>query len=258
MQRGYVAVVALFAVACGGAESGTPPAPSTHPGDWTCLTRAAADAPLSAGQPPPRRFVVSLQDAYTHASVAGVRISVCARKDEDCAAPASEVMADRAGEATLTAPGGPSSFDGFVRVSGPGIATHYVFLPGRACTGCALVLPLYTPSALEATARMTGLKPDASDAMVRADLEDCAGAPARGVSVSIGSFGRREPVVAYATGGHGGVTRAALTTDATGVALGLAVPPGPLGIAELLDGKTVAGAIGFTRGGAVSEFVVRP
>jgi len=224
---------------------------------------------------------VALQDAYTHAPVGDLLLAVCAMGDEDCATPASEAKADPTGNATLTVPVGRSSFDGFVRVSGAGIATHYVFLPEReaACPSCALDLPIYTPSALAATTQMTGLKLDAKGGLVRVDLQDCAGAPAKDVTVSIGSFGCSEseamdgraktgllfpprgcrgPLFAYATGGHGSVTRAALATDATGVALGFGVPPGQLGIAQLLDGKTVAGAVGFARGGAVSEFVLRP
>jgi hypothetical protein len=224
---------------------------------------------------------MSLQDAYTHASVGDLLLAVCRLEDEDCTTPSSQGKADPAGHATLTAPGGPSSFGGFVRVSGAGIATHYVFLADRAgtCPSCPLVLPIYTSSALETTAEMTGLKLDVRGAMIRADLEDCSGAPAKDVSISIGSFGCSElgagaglfkpgfpfgsqgcagPLVAYATGGTGSVTRAALRTDATGIALGFGVPPGRLGVAEVLDGKTVAGALGFTRAGAVSELVLRP
>lgn len=281
MQRSLVALCGLLGAACGGSESATAPFSSTHPGEWTCVGRGAAEGPLAAVHPPVDRFAVALQDAYTHAPVADLRLAVCARSDEDCADADSQGTADRSGAATLTAPGRVSSFDGFLRVSGPGFATHYVFLGGRrgACASCALVLPLYTPAALEATARMTGVTLDARGGMVRTDLEDCAGAPAQGVSLSIGSFGCSElgatkglvrtgfpfgpegcagPLVAYATGGHGDVTRAALTTDATGVALGFGVPPGPLAVVELLDGKTVAGALGFVRAGAVSEFVLRP
>jgi hypothetical protein len=279
MNRGHVAIVGLLAAACSGVATPGPP-PSARPGDWTCVNPREAAAPLGAVQPPVP-FTVSLQDAYTHASVGDVQLTVCDSRDEDCAKPVSEGKVDRTGIATLTAPGGPSSFDGFVRVTGAGIATHYVFLADRAGTGAwlTIVLPIYTSSALDSTARMTGLKLDAQGGMVRVDLQDCAGAPAEDVSVSIGSFGCSEygtvgglvrtgfpfgpqgcagPLVAYATGGHGSMTRAALTTDATGVALAFGVPPGPLGIAQLLDGKGVAGALGFTRGGAVSEFVLRP
>jgi hypothetical protein len=241
----------------------------------------AGPAAPPRGVQPQIPFAVSLQDAYTHASVGDLLLAVCARDDEDCATPASQGQADRAGNAALVAPGGPSSFGGFVRASGAGIATHYVFLAERAgaCTSCPLVLPIYTSSALDTTAQMTGVKLDVRGGMIRVDLQDCAGAPAKDVSVSIGSFGCSDlgaragmvrtgfpfgsqgcagPLVAYGTGGSGGVTRAALTTDATGVALGFGIPAGQLGIAEVLEGKTVAGAVGFARAGAVSEFVLRP
>jgi hypothetical protein len=279
MKHSHVAIVGLVATACSGVANPGPPRPP-HPGDWACVGGAGAAAPLRAVQPQ-IPFAVSLQDAYTHASVGDLLLAVCALDDEDCATPASQGKADRAGSAALIAPGGPSSFSGFVRVSGADIATHYVFLADRAgtCTSCALVLPIYTSSALETTAQMTGVKLDVRGGMIRADLQDCAGAPAKDVSVSIGSFGCSElgarsgmvrtgfpfgpkgcagPLVAYATGGNGSVTRAALTTDATGVALGFGVPAGQLAVALVLEGKTVAGALGFTRGGAVSEFVVRP
>jgi hypothetical protein len=279
MKRGCVAIVGLFAVACSGVANPGLPQPEAHPGDWGCVGRGST-APLEAVQPR-ASFAVSLQDAYTHASVGDLLLAVCALDDEDCASPVAQGKVDRTGNATLTGLAGPSPFDGFVRVSGAGIATHYVFLSDRTgtCPSCALVLPIYTPSAIQATAQMTGLKLDTRGGWVRADLQDCAGAPAKDVSVSIGSFGCSElgsmqgpveralpfgpegcrgPLVAYATGGQGSVTRAALATDATGVALGFGVPAGRLGVAELLDGKTVAGVLGFTRGGAISEFVLRP
>lgn len=285
MRRAPLVVLGLLAAAAaacsGSSPSWSPPQPEAPPGDWSCLNPLALASPLTAVQPP-RGFAVSLEDAATHAPVGDLRLAVCARNDQDCASPISRATADGSGHATLSAPEGPSTYDGFVRVSGPGVATHHFFLPGRvaACDSCALALPLYTPSALEAIAGTTKLSLDARGGMVRTDLEDCAGTAAPGVSVSIGSFGCSElgattkgaarsgfvtpeecaaPAVAYATGGYGnGFTRAALATDATGVALGFGVPPGQLGIAEVLDGKTVAGALGFTRGGAVSEFVLRP
>lgn len=281
MRRAPLALLGLLAAACSGsAPAWSPPQPESHPGDWSCLNPLALAGPLSV--PKPLGFAVTLQDASTHVPVGGLSLALCARNDQDCASPAARATADSSGNATLSVPASPSNYDGFVRVSGQGIATHYVFLPGRVatCDSCALVLPLYTPTALAATASMTGLKLDAGGGMVRADLEDCVGTPAAGASVSIGSFGCSElggsktgfvhsgspfpagcgaPAVAYATGGYGdGFTRAALATDATGVALGFGVPPGQLGVAETLDGKTVAGALGFARGGAVSEFVLRP
>jgi len=278
MKRGHVAAVALFAAACSGVPNPGPPEPPVHSGDWACVGKGTT-ARLEPVQPR-GRFEVALQDAYTHAPVGDLMLAVCALGDEDCATPASEAKADHTGSATLTVPVGRSPFDGFVRVSGDGIATHYVFLPEReaACASCALVLPIYTSSGLARTTQMTGFKVDAKGGLVRVDVQDCAGAAAKDVTVSIGTFGCSEfeavdggaragllfrpggcrgPLVAYSIGGHGNVTRAALATDATGVALGF-VAPGQLGVAELLDGKTVAGAIGFTRGGAISAFVLRP
>lgn len=240
----------------------------------TSAVRAAAQAP--------QRFEVALQDASTLAPIGGAQLAVCTRTDEDCARPASRGVTDASGTAMLDAPGGPTTFDGFVRVSGADdIATHYAFLPNRvaSCTACIVVLPLYTPSALRAMAQSTGLNLDEGGGLVRVDVEDCAGAPAEDVTVSIGSFGCSEagppfepgrrgfpfgpqgcagPIVAYGAGGHGSISRTALSTDSTGVALGFGVPAGQLGIAGLRDGKTVAGALGFARAGAVSTFVVRP
>jgi hypothetical protein len=280
MKRGHVAIVGLFAAACSGTSNPGAPLPPARPGDWTCVGRGAT-TPAPAAAQPPTTFELSLEDVYTHAPVGALLLAVCARADEDCATPRSHGKADLTGRAALIAPGDPSSFDGFVRVSGEGIATHYVFLADRTGTGTSrtLVVPIYTPSALDMTTRMTGLKLDVKGGLVRVDLQDCGGEPAKDVVVSIGSFGCSQfgamqglvkagfpfgpkgcapPIVAYATGGQGSMTRAALATDETGVALGFGVPPGPLGVAQVVDGKTVAGALGFTRGGAVSEFVVRP
>ncbi len=282
MLRGPgVAFVCVCVAACGGTSSpAPPPEKSAPPGDWTCLGGKPSTAAVAEAEPQ-SRFEVALQDAYTRAPVGRAQLAICTREDEDCARPVSTGMSDDTGKATLSTPGRPESFDGFVRVLGQGIRTHYVFLPNRvaACAGCPVALPLYTFDALRMTALTTGLAPDARGALVRVDLQDCAGAPAEGATVSIGSFGcsalgatlgRQRtgfpfgpqgcagPIVAYATGGRGTVSRTALSTDTTGVALGFGVPAGPLGIAELLDGKTVAGALGFARDGAVSTFVVRP
>jgi hypothetical protein len=152
-------------------------------------------------------------------------------------------------------PGDASSFDGFVRVSGTGLATHYVFLLHR--TG-ARPVELYTPAALATAARTSALTLDPRKAVVRVDARDCADAAAAGVAVSVGGFAPGEPVTAYAIDGGAGLTRKSLATDASGIAVAFAVPDGDVGIAEVLAGKTAGGAIAFARAGAVSEVVARP
>lgn len=240
------------------------PSGSTSAGHWGCLDApppaGSPSTPLSERPPADTPFDVSLVEAFTHAPIAGLGLVVCARTDADCAAPIWQAQADDQGVARLLSPGDPSAFDGFVRISGAGIATHYVFLSHRVAPNGASALPIevYTPAALATGARASALALDPGKAVVRVDAHDCADAPAAGVAVSVGAFGQGEPAVAYVSGGSGELTRKATVTDASGIAVAFSVPESDVGVAELLGGRTAGGAIAFARAGAVSEIVVRP
>jgi hypothetical protein len=255
-------VVALALGGCGVPPVTSMAEPPVPPGQWSCLDVDGAASPPATleAQLSAVPFDVALAEAFTHAPVGELDLEVCVRSDEACDEPLSRATADAEGLATLQAPGDASSFDGFVRVSGPDIATHYVFLPHRAATPGSGALPivLYTPAALQAAARASGLSIDSQTAVVYVDARDCTGAPASGVTVSIGSFGRTTPIVAYAAGDGSSVSRKVGVTDPSGVAVGFDVPDGPIGVADLLGDRRAGGAIAFARAGAVSELVVRP
>jgi hypothetical protein len=257
---------ALSLVACTapvGSSSTEAASASTLAAHWSCVGAPPATQPPTTVEQqgtPGTPFDVSLVEAFTHAPVGGLELAVCARSDADCGAPLSQGQADAMGLATLSAPGDPASFEGFVRVSGPDIATHYVFLPHRvpAWGTSALSVELYTPAALRTAARTSALSIDTQQAIVRVDAHDCADAPAAGVAVSIGAFAAGQPVTAYSVADGQSLSRRTTATDGSGIAVGFGLAEGDIGIADRLEGKLVGGAIAFTRAGAVSEIVVRP
>ena len=260
---GLLCVVSV--TACGGAGISSSPDPlesTLSSAQWACIGEATNDSAMSTVQEqgaPPVAFDVSLVEATTHAPVGGLDLTLCLRSDEDCTVPLSQATADAMGVATLQAPGPPSTLDGFVRVSGPGLATHYVFLPHRvpAYGSTMLVFELYTPAALQT---VLGGAPaiDALHALVRVDTHDCADASAAGVVVSVGGSGLQDALIAYPAGDSRVVSPRLAQTDGTGAALGLGVRDGLVGVADVVDGQLAGGAVAFARAGAVSSLVVRP
>jgi len=257
---------ALSLAACAAPADPASPAaaPASPAGHWACLT-----APSSTGeaiaQPASAAvgdvaFDVSLAEAFTHAPVGGLDLALCARNDALCAAPLSHAQADPLGVATLEAPGDPAAFDGFIRVSGPGLATHYVFLLHRvpAYGSTALAIELYTPAALATASATSGIAVDPGQAVVRVDAHDCADQAAAAVAVTVGATGEGEPAVAYLGDDGESLGRLGASTDGSGVAVGLDIPEGVIGAADRLDGQAAGGTLAFTVAGAVSEVVVRP
>jgi hypothetical protein len=202
---------------------------------------------------------VRVREAYSGVPVTDADITVCDGTDEDCAAPFAHARADASGNALLAYDGGPSLSGAFLRITGSEITMHYVFLAGRtpAAGSTSLDVDVYIPAALQAMAQLAGVAWDPTSSLVRIDAQDCAGVAASGVTMSIGSFGATQPVVAYLDGG-GRPTRLTFATDSSGIALGFGVAAGDVGVADLLDGQPVGGALGFARSGAVSMLVVRP
>jgi hypothetical protein len=272
-------LIALCA-ACGGSPTVAGAERPAAPGDWSCVAGAGsaeggyttlisvsiAPSPSASGAYTP--FTVHLRDAATMADVGGVSLAACATLDLPCASPLTIGQADEYGLATLAVPGGLASFDGYLQVSGGGVPTNLLFLPGRtvAAASNAVELDVYTASALALTASQAGLvlQPQAGGVtlqpplgIVRVDALDCDGTPARGVSVGV-ETGDGEAVTVYATGDGAGIARGVEGTDPTGVAFAFGVMEGMIGVTGRADGVPVAGTLGFARAGAVSSLVLRP
>jgi hypothetical protein len=240
--------------------------PTAPTGDWSCLavalTPAVRDA-VTATLPPatssPDTFTLHFVAAYSDEGVGGVQVTACPLLDDACTAPMAQAQADDQGHTTLTLPGGLSGFDGYLKVYGPGMTDNYVFLGGRAPAdaGTSLDVVVYPPSAVAITAQLSGVAFDPTRGLLRVDTRDCSGVPAAGAQVLIGS---NDPFTAteYSVGDGEALSRTADVTDATGVALGLGMAPGAVGVAAKLDGQPVGGAIGFVSAGAVTSIVVRP
>jgi hypothetical protein len=263
-----LSTVPACAVSTGSPGSGDPPAPVAQvaaAGDWSCvLGENAPAAPPSQGttSTPPstsRSFTVHLSEAYTSVDVGRVQVTACDALDEACAEPLAQAQADDYGLATLNVAGGVAAFGGYLRVSGPGMTDNYVFLAGRALSygDAALDLVVYTPSALAITAdTLAGVPLDPQRGTVRVEVRDCAGALASGVAVTLGSDGAIASTQ-YFVGDGAALSSRADATDASGVALGLGVSPGAVGVAAKLEGRPF-GAMGFVYAGAVTSLVVRP
>jgi hypothetical protein len=248
-----LALAPLAACAMPTASPGESSSPAS--GDWAC----AASPNAAEAQPPGGPLSVRVREAYSGLPVTDADVTVCDGTDQDCTAPYAHTRVDATGSAQLASAGGPSLSGAFLRITGSEIATHYVFLAGRASAegSTSLDVDVYIPAAIQAMAQLAGVAWDPASPLVRIDAQDCAGVAASGVTVSIGSFGTTQPVVAYLDGG-GRPTRRTFATDTSGIALGFVVSAGDVGVADLLDGKPVGGGLGFARAGAVSMIVVRP
>jgi hypothetical protein len=119
-------------------------------------------------------------------------------------------------------------------------------------------LTVYTQASLEMTAHaLGGMAPDSQHGTVRVDAQDCAGYPAAGIALVVGS---EQPIAAtrYFVGDGAALSASAEATDASGVALAFGVPAGPVGVAGRLVGQPVGGAMAYAHAGAVTSVVVRP
>lgn len=233
--------------------------------DWTCVGAAVDTSPALTGD----SFRVHFRDATSRADLAGVTVAVCGTLDEACTSPLAQTAADDYGLATVAVPGGLASFDGYLQLAGPSMPPNLVFVPGRALDdGVAVDVDVYSDAALDSLAALAGVTLEGAQALsggstglalgvVRLDVADCAGAPASGVSVAVGS--QSGPLVTRYFAGDGVPFSAdAKTTDATGVAFAFGAAAGAIGVAAKVDGAPVGGARGFARPGAVSSVVVRP
>jgi hypothetical protein len=248
-----VALVALLSAipACAGgtgeSASPQPPGAPSSAGDWACLATAAGasapplQSPTTTTPVTGNRFTVHLSEAYTSVGVSHVTVTACAATDDACASPIAQAQTDDVGLVTLSVADGSPTFAGYLRVSGPGMTENDVFLAGRALAygDAALDLVVYTPSALALTA------------------DTLAGALAAGVAVTLGSSGAPTST-RYFVGDGAALSPRADATDASGVALGLGVSPGALGVTAKVDGLPAGDALAFVHAGAVTSLVVRP
>jgi hypothetical protein len=260
----------LSLAACAGTVGGTtdPPAADTSPAsssDWSCVA-ATADAgtlltlhePAATAQPPSGdSFSVHFRDPYSAADVGGVSVAACGMFDETCASPLAQTQADDYGLATLALPGGLASFDGYLQVTAAAMPTNLVFFPGRSATGGAVEIDLYTATALGITTALAGVTTGPGLGVVRVDAHDCAGAPASGVELEIGSYDGAV-TTRYFTGDGAAFPPDANATSGTGMAFAFGVVSGAVGVAAKVGGAPAGGSIGFARQGAVTSMVVRP
>jgi hypothetical protein len=267
-----VALVALLSAipACAGgtgeSASPQPPGAPSSAGDWACLATAAGasapplQSPTTTTPVTGNRFTVHLSEAYTSVGVSHVTVTACAATDDACASPIAQAQTDDVGLVTLSVADGSPTFAGYLRVSGPGMTENDVFLAGRALAygDAALDLVVYTPSALALTAdTLAGVPLDPQRGTVRVEARDCAGALAAGVAVTLGSSGAPTST-RYFVGDGAALSPRADATDASGVALGLGVSPGALGVTAKVDGLPAGDALAFVHAGAVTSLVVRP
>jgi hypothetical protein len=203
-------------------------------------------------------FPMHLTEAYSGRDLGALRVTACSAFDEPCAAPIAEAQTDARGRVTLGVAGGILE-TAYLTVSGAGMTDNYVYLARRspAREGGPIEITVYTTAALAITAGLSGVALDPTLATVRVDVQDCSGAPAAGAEVRVGADG---PVAAlrYFVGDGAALAADADATDATGIALGFGVAPGPVGVAARVDGSPAGGALGAARAGAVTSLVVGP
>jgi len=145
---------------------------------WSC--RGPAE-----NQNPGYQVTMHLRDAITTKPLPGVQGQLCAKRDVDCKDPLRQGTADTNGTLVLAVDAG---FDGYVQLTDSHIAPALYFLTPPASGDLDLpTVPLATPLVASGIAQSSGGTAwNQERGIVLLNAFDCQGAPAVGVSFSLG------------------------------------------------------------------------
>ncbi len=221
------------------------------PPDWSCLGSVTWDPPMAATV----NYNVTYVDFITEELLLDLTAKACARTDTTCATPLDEQTTDETGSVQLTLPTGVNGFDGFIEVTGDGVA--WINIVHRPLTEDeAFTEGIITDSGMITLAALLSSTVDAADGQLAFAVAECGPGDPIGAKVTTSNTD---------AGTELGFLRDSLPrkdvddTDATGFGAFLNVPPGPSTITATVGdtGTQIATAEVFIRPGFVS-FVFLP
>lgn len=223
------------------------------PTSWSCLDEPSKP-PLTEGT---FKIAFLVQDTVTQQPKSGVSARVCRRRDVACADAVTGVQSsDASGYLSFTVPAG---FDGYVRFEGESISPSlYFFDPPVRSDLPNLSVSVSSPEAAAGLALLIGATPDANLGNAIATVYDCFGAPAEGVTLSVGSVGAAARSFYIRNGlpsaaasntdetGYGGVVNAAMGSVTFSASIDelmigsvtVLVQPGALTVAQIVPNGT--------------------
>src|SRR5262249_11897753 len=128
--------------------------------------------------------VTSLQSTQP---IPNLTVSACGMADVDCASPIQMATTDANGGALLTVPLGPTGFEGFFELQGPGVPPSLVFAYPPITADGPLAIPLLDDATFDLFTGFVGVVPDATRGHLALIAFDCAPAEAQGIEVTASS-----------------------------------------------------------------------
>lgn len=159
------------------------------------------------------------------------------------------------GTFSTSIPTGGAAFDGYILVHLSGELDAYVF-PAEPLHANLTTFSdtLLSSSDLSLAASVAGApSPDSSKGFIGVDIQDCAGHPIQGATVS---FTPAPAAVGYTSGGL--PSTGASSTDADGIALGFNAPPGQVTVSATFQGVTLHAHVVKSVANALTETIVHP
>src|SRR6185503_1132333 len=174
---------------------------------WACLSKPATPST----QPAPYQVVIPLRNLVTMQPVANAQVKLCRKLDIDCTMPVNTATSDAAGQVTFAL---DANFAGYVEIHATGLLpTLYFFNPTVDIDQDIAPISLPSPAANAGLLLQLGRQMIPNHGNVVIQSQDCAGAPAAGVSYS-SPDGEADVTVAFYTVGSLPTTTATETGSA--------------------------------------------
>lgn len=210
---------------------------------WACLTSLQEPSPPKLDHVFVQVRACDFISSNCSMAASGLTAKLCERSDVRCSNPIRADIRDSGGTLDFevdTGGAAGSGFDGFLAVSSQDDAfapALLFFNPTiREALGRPIVLPLVPASAVSALVEASGTRePEPDHGFLFITALDCAGRPAKGVTVAVD---RPADEVSVIYVDQGVFDRAARETDASGVAEVSNVSPGPVHVTAQRAGPT--------------------
>lgn len=231
----------------GGTDGPTEAGPTA---DLSCVGSVTYPAPAGATA----TVTLSLSDFITTTAFSGISVKACAKADTACASPLDTQTSDGSGKVVLTVPTDPGSFDGFFDISGGSLYPTLAYF--ATPIGADLTTGLRMITSTEANLLAGALAPiDAAKGTILAQISDCANTAIAGATASVDTADG-DTTKFYFNGALPDKNRT--TTDASGFAGFLNLPPGAATTTATVGSTTVSTFAAQVRAGTLSIVILEP
>jgi hypothetical protein len=205
---------------------------------WGCLGNVSF--PLAPS--PTIALTVGVTITPTNAQAQGVSVKACTAIDPDCASPVATETTDASGLATLVIPAGGEGFAGHIEVSGDGLTPELYFFDYYLTEPTSsLTIDMFTSASFASYVGIANVTLDPTRGTILVAAFDCALETSANVVFSATGTDAQSQLL-YVSGDLPSNT--ATTTDTTGTALLVNVPPGPVTVTA--KSLTAAGQVSST------------